>query len=80
MHFHPLLIECTSTAVRENQLLDNASNYSPPNPGQVNASIIRGEDIPDDQIVDFDRASSSEEEQSVCYLIDYEANKSSGEQ
>ena len=65
---------------RLNQLLDNGSNYSPPDPGLINASNIRDEDIPDDQLVDFDRASSSEEEQSVCSLIDYEASESSGEQ
>ena len=65
---------------RLNQLLDNASNCSPPDPGLINASNIRDEDIPDDQIVDFDRSSSSEEEQSVSSLIDYEASESSGEQ
>ena len=65
---------------RLNQLLDNASNYSPPDLRLINASNIKDEDIPDDQIVDFYRASSSEEEQSVCSLIDYEASESSGEQ
>ena len=43
---------------RLNQLLDNDSNYSPPDPGLINASNIRDEDILGDQIVDFDRASS----------------------
>ena len=61
------------------QLLDNASSYSPPDPGLINASNIRDEDITDDQIADFDRTISSEEEQSVCSLIDFEASESSGE-
>ena len=62
-----------------NLLLDNASHYSPPDPGFINAGGIRDEDISDDQIVDFDR-SSSEEEQSFCSFIDLEATESSGEQ
>ena len=65
---------------RLNQLLDNASNYLPPDPELIKASNIRDEDISDDQLVDFDRASSSEEERSVCSPIDYEASESSGEQ
>ena len=60
---------------RLNQVLVKASNYSPPNPGLIKANNIRDEDIPDDQIVDFDRARSSEEEQSVCTLIDNEASE-----
>ena len=62
-----------------NLLLDNASHYSPPDPGFINAGGIRDEDISDDQIVDFDR-SSSKEEQSFCSFIDLEATESSGEQ
>ena len=65
---------------RLNQLLENASNCSPLDPGFIIASNIRDKDIPDDQIVDFDRASSSEEEHIVCSLIDFEASKSSGQQ
>ena len=65
---------------RLNQLLDDASNFSPPNPGLINASKMSDEDIPDDQIVDFDRASSSEQEQSVCSLIEFEGRDNSGEQ
>ena len=49
------------------QLLENASNYSPPDPGLINASNIRDEDIPADQI-------------SVCYVNDFETSESSGEQ
>ena len=59
---------------RLNQLLDNARNYSPPDPGLINASNIGDEDISDDQTVYFDRASSSEEEQSFWSLIHFEAS------
>ena len=70
MHYHPPAKRMRKyCSERLNQLLDNASNYSPPDPGLINASNIRDEDIPDDQLVGFDRASSSEEEQSVCSLI-----------
>ena len=64
-----------------NLLMDNASNYSPPDPGFINADAegIRDEGISDDEIVDFDRRSS-EEEQSFCSIIDLEATESSGEQ
>ena len=44
-----------------NLLLDNASHYSPSDPGFINAGGIRDEDISDDEIVDFDRSSSEEE-------------------
>ena len=60
-------------------LLDNASHYSPPDHGFINAGGIRYEDISDDEIVDFDR-SSSEEEQSFWSFIDLEATESNGEQ
>ena len=62
-----------------NLLLDSASHYSPSEPGFIDAGGIRDGDISHDEIVDFDR-SSSEEEQSFCSFIDLEATENSREQ
>ena len=63
---------------RLNPLLDNVSYYWPPDSGLISVSKIRDELIPDDEIVDFDKTISSEE-QIVCSLIDFEAREISGE-
>ena len=63
---------------RLNQLLDNGSSFSPPNSWMMNAANVRKSDTSDNQAVDFDRDSSSEEE-TLCPLKDFEASESSGD-
>ena len=60
-----------------NQMLDIAENWTPPDPGMIVGRATTEEEISDSDVVDFDRSSSSEDDNFQCSLINFEASDSS---
>ena len=60
-----------------NQMLDIAENWTPPDPGKIDARAATEKEISDFDVIDFDRSSSSEDDHFQCSRIKFEANDSS---